>query len=131
MERLFRSGAIQVLVASKDTAWSIPMASYMVIVMGVQFYENKEHQHPVMDVLQRMGRPCPPTEDDRNRCVLMYQQTRTDFYKQSLAEGLPIELHLPVHLLHDYFLADVAVRILENKQDAMVCFRPSPYESSR
>ena len=29
------------LVASKDTAWSLPVASYMVIVMGVQYYEGK------------------------------------------------------------------------------------------
>lgn len=122
VERLFQSGAVQVLIASKDTAWSIPVASYMVIIMGVQFYEGKEHRYvdyPVMDVLQMMGRACRPTEDDRSRCVLMCQQTRKDFYKKFLAEGLPIESHLPTHLLHDYFLAEIAVRTIENKQDAM------------
>jgi hypothetical protein len=35
-------------------------------------------------------------------------------YKKFLAEGLPIESHLPTHLLHDYFLVEI-----ENKQDAM------------
>ncbi|KAG1730314.1 putative RNA helicase, partial [Suillus lakei] len=120
--RLFESGAIQVLVASKDTAWSLPVASYMVIIMGVQYYEGKEHRYvdyPVMDVLQMMGRACRPMEDDRSRCVLMCQQTRKDFYKKFLAEGLPIESHLPTHLLHDYFLAEIAVKTIENKQDAM------------
>ena len=29
------------MVASKDTAWSLPVASYMFIVMGVQYYEGK------------------------------------------------------------------------------------------
>ncbi|OAX40546.1 Sec63-domain-containing protein [Rhizopogon vinicolor AM-OR11-026] len=122
VERLFQSGAIQVLVASKDTAWSLPVASYMVIIMGVQYYEGKEHRYvdyPVMDVLQMMGRACRPLEDDRSRCVLMCQQTRKDFYKKFLAEGLPIESHLPTHLLHDYFLAEIAVKTIENKQDAM------------
>ncbi|EGO30085.1 putative RNA helicase [Serpula lacrymans var. lacrymans S7.9] len=122
VERLFQSGAIQVLVASKDTAWSLPVASYMVIIMGVQYYEGKEHRYadyPVMDVLQMMGRACRPMEDDRSRCVLMCQQTRKDFYKKFLAEGLPIESHLPTHLLHDYFLAEIAVKTIENKQDAM------------
>ncbi|GBE89249.1 Pre-mRNA-splicing factor brr2 [Sparassis crispa] len=122
VERLFQSGAIQVLIASKDTAWSLPVASYMVIIMGVQFYEGKEHRYvdyPVMDVLQMMGRACRPTEDDKSRCVLMCQQTRKDFYKKFLAEGLPIESHLPTHLLHDYFLAEIAVKTIENKQDAM------------
>ncbi|KAH9932327.1 Sec63-domain-containing protein [Fomitopsis serialis] len=122
VERLFQSGAIQVLIASKDTAWSLPVASYMVIIMGVQFYEGKEHRYvdyPVMDVLQMLGRACRPIEDDKSRCVLMCQQTRKDFYKKFLAEGLPIESHLPTHMLHDYFLAEIAVKTIENKQDAM------------
>ncbi|SJK98702.1 probable ATP dependent RNA helicase [Armillaria ostoyae] len=122
VQRLFESGAVQVLVASKDTAWSIPVASYIVIIMGVQYYEGKEHRYvdyPVMDVLQMMGRACRPRDDERSRCVLMCQQTRKDFYKKFLAEGLPIESHLPTHLLHDYFLAEIAVKTIENKQDAM------------
>ncbi|KIY53142.1 putative RNA helicase [Fistulina hepatica ATCC 64428] len=122
VQRLFESGAIQVLVASKDTAWSLPVASYMVIIMGVQYYEGKEHRYldyPIMDVLQMMGRACRPMEDERSRCVLMCQQTRKDFYKKFLAEGLPIESHLPTNLLHDYFLAEIAVKTIENKQDAM------------
>jgi pre-mRNA-splicing helicase BRR2 len=91
--------------------------------MGVQSYEGKEHRYvdyPVMDVLQMMGRACRPLEDERSRCVLMCQQTRKEFYKKFLAEGLPIESHLPTHLLHDYFLAEIAVKTIENKQDAMV-----------
>ena len=98
--------------------------------MGVQYYEGKEHRYvdyPVMDVLQMMGRACRPTEDERSRCVLMCQQTRKDFYKKFLAEGLPIESHLPTHLLHDYFLAEIAVKTIENKQDAMVCRSLSRY----
>ncbi|KAL1719126.1 Sec63 Brl domain-containing protein [Schizophyllum commune] len=122
VQRIFESGAIQVLVASKDTAWSLPVASYMVIIMGVQYYEGKEHRYldyPIMDVLQMMGRACRPREDDRSRCVLMCQQTRKDFYKKFLAEGLPIESHLPTNMIHDYFLAEIAVKTIENKQDAM------------
>lgn len=40
VERLYELGAIQVVVASKDTAWSIPLTAYMVIIMGVQQYEG-------------------------------------------------------------------------------------------
>ncbi|KAF9010868.1 Sec63-domain-containing protein [Hymenopellis radicata] len=69
VQRLFESGAVQVLIASKDTAWSLP--------------------------------------------------TRKDYYKKFLAEGLPIEIHLPTDLLHDYFLAEIAVKTIENKQDTM------------
>jgi pre-mRNA-splicing helicase BRR2 len=104
-------------------AWSLPVSSYMVIIMGVQYHEGKEHRYvdyPVMDILQMMGRACRPVEDERCRCSLMCQQTRKDFYKKFLAEGLPIESHLPTHLLHNYFLAEIAVKTIENKQDAMV-----------
>ncbi|KZV62423.1 Sec63-domain-containing protein [Peniophora sp. CONT] len=122
VERLFESGAIQVIVASKDTAWSLPVSSYMTIIMGVQAYEGKEHRYidyPIVDVLQMMGRACRPREDSRSRCVLMCQQTRKDFYKKFIAEGLPLESHLPTHMMHDYFLAEIAVKTIENKQDAM------------
>ena len=104
------------------------MSRYMVIIMGAHFYEGKEHcyiDYPVMDVLQMMGRACRPMEGERSPCVLMCQQTRMDFYKKFLTEGLPIESHLPTHLLHDYFLADIPVKTIENKQDAMV----SAYDS--
>lgn len=113
----------------QDTAWNLPVASYMVVIMGVQHYEGKEHRYvdyPVMDVLQMMGRACRPIEDEKSRCVLMCQQTRKDFYKKFLAEGLPIESHLPTHMLHDYFLAEIAVKTIENKQDAMVGFFQFP-----
>src|SRR6266567_4009158 len=75
-----------------------------------------------------MGKACRPLEDENSRCVLMCQQTRKDFYKKFLSEGLPIESHLPTHLLHDYFLAEIAVKTIENKQDAMVCYlRSRPF----
>lgn len=40
VENLYESGAIQVVIASKDTAWSIPLTAYMVIIMGVQTFEG-------------------------------------------------------------------------------------------
>ena len=49
----------------------------------------------------------------------MCQATRKEFYKKFLGEGLPIESHLG-NMLHDYFLAEIAVKTIENKQDAMV-----------
>ena len=62
-----------------------------------------------MDVLQMMGRTSRPVEDERTRCILMYQQARKDFYKRFLVEGLPIKSHLLTHL-RDYILAEIAVK---------------------
>lgn len=81
VQRLYEAGAIQVVVASRETAWSIPMTAYMVIIMGVQMYEGKEHRYvdyPFTDVLQMMGRACRPMEDTSSRCVLMCQQIRKE-----------------------------------------------------
>ncbi|KAI5476145.1 pre-mRNA-splicing helicase BRR2 [Pseudohyphozyma bogoriensis] len=121
VEHLYQSGAIQVVVASKDTAWSIPLTAYMVIIMGVQTFEGKEHRYidyPFTDVLQMMGRACRPSHDTSSRCVLMCQQVRKDFFRKFLSEGLPIESHL--HLsLHDHFNAEIVTKTIENKQDAV------------
>ncbi|KAL0064635.1 Pre-mRNA-splicing helicase BRR2 [Marasmius tenuissimus] len=54
-----------------------------------------------------------------SRDFQLLSETKKDFYKKFLAEGLPIESHLPTHMLHDYFLAEIAVKTIENKQDAM------------
>ncbi|KAF9504269.1 hypothetical protein BS47DRAFT_1355400 [Hydnum rufescens UP504] len=122
VERLFESDAIQLLIASRETAWSLPVTAYMVIIMGIQYFEGKEHRYvdyPITDLLQMMGRACRPSIDQSSRCILMCQHTRKDFYKKFLSEGLPIESHLPTHMIHDYFLSEIAVKTIENKQDAM------------
>jgi len=101
--------------------------------MGVQYFEGREHRYvdyPVADVLQMMGHACRPTVDERSRCVLMCQQTRKDFYRKFLNEGLPIESHLPTHLLHDFFLAEIAEETIDNKQDAIVSRAVVPVHES-
>ena len=118
---LFERGAIKVLVASKDTAWSLPVTSFMVIIMGVQSFDGQEHRYvdyAIADVLQMMGRACRPMIDSSSRCILMCQQTRKDFFKKFLNEALPVESSLP-HYLHDHFNAEIVAKTIENKQDAV------------
>ena len=55
----------------------------------------------------------------------MCQATQKEFYKKFLGEGLPIESHLG-NMLHDYFLAEIAVKTIENKQDGG-CFCASEF----
>ncbi len=93
--------------------------------MGVQYFEGKEHRYvdyPITDVLQMMGHASRQVADKSSRCFLLCQQTRKDFFKKFLNEGLPIESHLPTHYIHDYFLSEIAVKTIENKQDAMVLY---------
>ena len=107
--------------AEQDTAWYLPVSSYMVIIMGVQSFEGQEHRYvdyAIADVLQMMGRACRPTVDTTSRCVLMCQQTRKDFFKKFLNEALPVESSLP-NYMHDHFNAEIVAKTIENKQDAV------------
>ncbi|KAI9311054.1 Sec63 Brl domain-containing protein [Dichotomocladium elegans] len=121
VEQLYETGAIQVVVASRDTCWGIPMNSHMVIVMGTQYFEGKEHRYvdySMKDVLQMIGRACRPREDDTGKCVLMCQANKKDYYKKFLYESIPVESHLD-QALHDHFNAEIVTKTIENKQDAV------------
>ncbi|CAG8675083.1 6955_t:CDS:2 [Cetraspora pellucida] len=121
VEQLFESGAVQVVVASRDTCWGLNLSCHMVVIMGTQYFEGKEHRYadyPITDVLQMMGRACRPRQDDTGRCVLMCQAIKKDFYKKFLYEALPVESHLD-HFLHDHFNAEIVTKTIENKQDAV------------
>ncbi|KAJ3210004.1 DEIH-box ATPase [Dinochytrium kinnereticum] len=121
VERLYNAGAIQVVVASRETCWSIPMSSHLVIIMGTQQFVGKEHRYTdyvITDVLQMMGRASRPRHDESGKCVLMCQAVKKDFYKKFLYEALPVESHLD-HYLHDHFNAEVVTKTIANKQDAV------------
>ena len=121
VESLYMANAIQVIIASKDTAWSMPMRCYMVIIMGVQSYDGREHRYvdyPVTDLLQMIGRASRPSEESSSRCVFMCQSSRKDYYKKFLSEPLPVESHLK-YVLADHFNAEIVTKTIENKQDAI------------
>ncbi|KAJ3381344.1 DEIH-box ATPase [Entophlyctis sp. JEL0112] len=121
VEKLFRSGAVQVVVASRETCWSIPMKANLVVIMGTQHFVGKEHRYTdymITDVLQMMGRASRPLVGEMGRCVIMCPSAKKEFYKKFLYEALPVESHLD-HYLHDHFNAEIGTRTIENKQDAV------------
>lgn len=122
VERLYEAGAIQVVVASKETVWNIPLTAHMVIIMSVQSYEGKEHRYvdyPTTDVLQMIGRSTQRGEgEDSSRCVLLCQSSRKEFFKKFIAEGLPLESHL-TSFAPDFFNAEIVSRTVDNKQAAV------------
>ncbi|RMX47508.1 hypothetical protein pdam_00002126 [Pocillopora damicornis] len=121
VEQLFNSGAIQVVVVSRNLAWAIDMSAHLVIIMDTQFYEGKIHtyvDYPVTDVLQMIGRANRPLLDDSGKAVILCQASKKEYFKKFLYEPLPIESHLD-HCLHDHFNAEVVTKTVENKQDAV------------
>jgi len=118
VETLFREGAVQVLVASRETCWGMSLEAQTVVLMGSQYYEGREHRYvdyPIADVLQMIGRAGRPLKDASALCVFMCQSAKKDYYKKFLFEALPIESHLD-HFLHDNFNAEIVTRTIENKQ---------------
>jgi pre-mRNA-splicing helicase BRR2 len=118
---LFDKGAIQVVVASRDCVWGLELQSRLVVIMGSQYYEGKEHRYvdyPIPDVLQMMGRASRPIVGEIGKCVLMCNSNKKEFYKKFLYEALPVESHLN-HYLHDHFNAEIVTKTIENKQDAV------------
>jgi len=118
---LFAAEAIQVCVASSSMCWGMTLSAHLVVVMGTQFYDGRENAHtdyPITDLLQMMGRASRPQIDTSGKCVILCHAPRKEYYKKFLYEPFPVESHLD-HYLHDHLNAEVVVRTIENKQDAV------------
>ncbi len=66
VESLFTQGAIQVLLVSRDCCWEIQSNAHLVIIMGTQYFEGREHRYidyPVSEVLQMFGKAGRPGID--------------------------------------------------------------------
>ncbi|KAI9684528.1 MAG: hypothetical protein M1822_005616 [Bathelium mastoideum] len=121
VEHFFRVGAIQVLLVSRDSCWEINVNAHLVIVMGTQFFEGREHRYidyPIAEVLQMFGKAGRPGQDKSSKGVLMVPQVRGEYYKKFLREALPIESQLQTYL-HDAFVAEISTKQIGSSQDAL------------
>ena len=121
VSHLYSIGALQVMVASRDVCWEIDCTAHLVIVMGTQFYEGREHRYvdyPISEILQMFGKASRPLEDKSSKGVLMVAATRREYYKKFLNEALPIESHLQVYV-HDAFVSEISTKIIASTQDAV------------
>eukprot|EP00455_Lapot_gusevi_P039579 TRINITY_DN443_c0_g2_i2.p1 TRINITY_DN443_c0_g2~~TRINITY_DN443_c0_g2_i2.p1 ORF type:complete len:1189 (+),score=464.92 TRINITY_DN443_c0_g2_i2:195-3569(+) len=121
VRRLFQAGAIQVVVAEASLAWGMDLSAYMVIIMGTQKYDGREHRHsdyPITDIIQMMGRACRPTQDDNSKCVVFCHTPQKEFLKKFLEEPFPVESHLD-HYLADHMSAEIVTKRIETVQDAV------------
>ena len=118
---LYSKGAIQVLVASREVCWELDSLAHLVIVMGTQFFEGREHRYidyPISEILQMFGKASRPQQDKIGKGVLMVPAIKRDYYKKFLNEALPIESHLQVYL-HDAFVPEISTNVISSTQDAV------------
>ncbi|KAJ2981693.1 hypothetical protein NQ176_g1869 [Zarea fungicola] len=121
VKHLFDNGALQILVASREVCWELTSTAHLVIVMGTQYFEGREHRYvdyPLSEVLQMFGKALRPSKDGRGRGVLMLPQVKRDYYKKFLGEALPVESHLH-NYLHDAFVTEISTKMIESGEDAI------------
>ncbi|PVH88595.1 Sec63-domain-containing protein [Cadophora sp. DSE1049] len=121
VKHLYDNGAIQVMVASRDVCWELDCTAHLVIVMGTQYYEGREHRYvdyPLSEVLQMFGKASRPMEDKISKGMLMVPAVKREYYKKFLNEALPIESHLQVYL-HDAFVSEISTKMIESADDAI------------
>eukprot|EP00808_Paulinella_micropora_P006106 g54769.t1 len=121
VQKLYKAGAAQVVVCVYSMCWGLPMNSHLVILMGTQTYDGREHRYvdiPITDVIQMMGRACRPLQDTNGKCTIFCQASKKEFYKKFLYDPFPVESHLN-HYLHDHMNAEIITKRVENLQDAV------------
>ena len=121
VRHLYDNGAIQVLVASRDVCWELTSTAHLVIVMGTQYFEGREHRYvdyPLSEVLHMFGKSLRPSKDGHGKGVLLLPQVKREYYKKFLNEALPIESHLH-HYVHDAFVTEVSTKMIESADDAI------------
>ena len=78
VEQLFDTGAVQVVVVSRNLAWGLNLSAHLTVVMDTQFYNGKVHayeDYPVTDVLQMIGRANRPIVDEEGMFGIFYLNT--------------------------------------------------------
>ncbi|KAI9845853.1 MAG: DEIH-box ATPase [Sclerophora amabilis] len=121
VRHLFENGVVQVMLASRDVCWELDCTAYLVVVMGTQFFEGREHRYidyPLSEILQMFGKASRPLLDKSSRGLLMVPAVKREYYKKFLNEALPIESHLQVYL-HDAFVSEISTKMIGSTQDAV------------
>ena len=121
VKHLYNNGAIQVLIASRDVCWELDCTAHLVIVMGTQYFEGREHRYvdyPLSEVLQMFGKALLQNKAGRGCGVLMVPAVKREYYKKFLNEALPVESHLH-NFLHDAFVTEISTKMIESGEDAI------------
>ncbi|KIW04152.1 uncharacterized protein PV09_04959 [Verruconis gallopava] len=122
VEALYRQGAVQVLIVSRDCCWEIQSTAHLVVIMGAQFFEGREHRYvdySLSEILQMLGRALIGDKNKRSKAVLMLQSTKREYYRKFLEEALPLESQMDTGTLANVFTAEIAAGIISSTQDAV------------
>mmetsp|Transcript_10155 Transcript_10155/g.33224 ORF Transcript_10155/g.33224 Transcript_10155/m.33224 type:complete len:2313 (+) Transcript_10155:39-6977(+) len=129
VEALYRRGQVAVLVAPAEACWDMTLAAYLVVVVGTERYDGREHRYvdyPPADVLEMLGKAAPhpsSTSNDQGaqqgaKCAVFCHTPKKEYLRRLLYDPLPVESQLD-RSLHDHVNAEIVSKTIENKQDAV------------
>jgi pre-mRNA-splicing helicase BRR2 len=121
IQELFRVGAIQVIIVTSSLVWSLTVNADLVILMGTEKFQHhisSASDYSLADVQQMIGRANSQVDTKPCTAIVMCQASRKSQLLKFLQEPLPTESYLD-HFLHDHMCAEINVKMIENKQDAV------------
>lgn len=124
VDHLYKQGAIQILLVSRDCAYEVDCTAQLTIIMGTQVFEGREHRYvdyTIAEMLQMLGSANRPGLDNKARAILMCPDVKRPYYKKFLSEALPIESELHA-FLPDAFVTEISSKTIEGAQDAITWF---------
>lgn len=121
VERLFRDGLIQVVIATSDFAWSgaATLPAKLVVVKGTDWFQNGRYRsYPLSDVLQMIGRAGRPLLDDKGVACVLVEENKKNMTQRSLHEPPTLESSLAGDLAN-HLNAEIASGAIQSGADAM------------
>ena len=102
---LFHTGAVRILIASREACWTLPLNASLVIVLSAQFAvvrtdaaanpnEREIKEYPLPELVQMQALAVPPRADATAEFLVLCQQDQAELYGRFLDQGLPLESQL-------------------------------------
>lgn len=121
-EKMFKSGAIKVLVCTATLAWGVNLPADCVIIKGTQVYDSKKGGYVdlgISDVIQIFGRAGRPGFGaEYGMAYLCTSNDRLDHYVDLITQQHPIESRLGAKIV-DNLNAEISLGTVTNVEEAV------------
>ncbi|CAR21748.1 RNA helicase [Lachancea thermotolerans CBS 6340] len=121
-ERMFKDGAINVLICTATLAWGVNLPADVVIIKGTQVYDSKKGGFTdlgISDVIQIFGRAGRPGFGSSNGTgILCTSSDRLDDYVSLITQQHPIESKLATKLV-DNLNAEISLGSVTNVEEGI------------
>lgn len=121
VESLYRTGHIQIMIATFDVMRGLSVPSHLVIVKGTEAYRRSERRYediPISDIIHMIGQAGRPSVDSLCYSVVFVHEPKKTLFKKLLHESLPIESSL-YQVITKLLLNEIALRRVRSYEDSV------------